>query len=102
MPSIGSKWPKDAPLWDYQAMCDYCGVQYRRSELGGPDRSGNLSCVATCRDYEGRDVVSLSEANARGVDEYRYDTAIRRQGNYDNDTGETPTPHRTDAEDIYS
>ena len=45
-----------------QAGCAYCGTQWRRSELRR-DGSGKLSC-RDCKDYEGRDEVSLARKNA--------------------------------------
>jgi len=41
--TIGTRWPRSAPLYDHQASCAYCGVPWRRSQLR-KDRSGLLSC----------------------------------------------------------
>lgn len=56
--------PTGAPYGDYQAICAYCGVQWYRLHSGmRRDRSGQLAC-RDCKDYEGRDQVSLAEQNA--------------------------------------
>lgn len=43
MRTIGRHWPKDAPRGDYPALCDICGVKWRRSQLYR-SRSGLLVC----------------------------------------------------------
>jgi hypothetical protein len=64
MLTVRRRKPSGAPYGDYQAICDYCGVQWYRMYHGmRRDRSGRLSC-RDCKDYEGRDEVSLSESNA--------------------------------------
>lgn len=59
MRTIGKKWPVGIGP-DRQALCSYCGVQWRRSQLHR-DRSENLACPDCA---PGLDVVSLSEGNA--------------------------------------
>lgn len=59
MRTIGKKWPVGIGP-DRQALCSYCGVQWRRSQLCR-DRSENLACPDCA---PGLDVVSLSEGNA--------------------------------------
>lgn len=59
MRTIGKHWPRSSS-GDYQAMCDYCGVQWRRSQLVR-DASGLLACPD---DQRGRDVVTLNQGNA--------------------------------------
>lgn len=58
MRTIGRKWT--GSRGDYQAMCDYCGVQWRRDQLRR-DASGKLACPD---DQRGRDEVTLSNLNA--------------------------------------
>ncbi len=60
MRTISRHWPKSAPYGDRQSMCDYCGVQWRRSQLAR-DASGLLACPD---DQRGRDVVTLNQGNA--------------------------------------
>lgn len=62
MRTISHHWPRSAPRDDFQALCGYCGVQYRRSELVR-DRAG----VLACRRDVGGDVVTISEENAAGA-----------------------------------
>ncbi len=64
MQTVRRKKPKHAPFGDRQALCAYCGVMwYRFAGRMGVDRAGQLSCK-DCRDYEGRDAVTLSQENA--------------------------------------
>lgn len=64
MRTVGRHKPRSAPFGDYQASCDYCGVVWYVYWHGmGRDRSGLLSC-RDCKDYEGRDGMTLSEENA--------------------------------------
>ena len=60
MRTIGRRWPRKAPKGDYVAMCDYCGVNWRRSKLIR-DRAGYLVCPD---DRGGRDAVTLAEEAA--------------------------------------
>ena len=59
MRTIGKRWPVGIGP-DRQAMCSYCGVQWRRSQLHR-DRAENLACPDCA---SGLDVVTLSEGNA--------------------------------------
>lgn len=69
MRTIGRRWPKRAPKGDFVAMCDYCGANWRRSQLI-KDRAGYLVCPD---DQGGRDAVTLSEeAAAASVDSSGY------------------------------
>lgn len=88
MKTIGRHWSKKAPRGDFQAMCDYCGVQWRRSELRR-DRSGMLACPD---DVRGKDGVTLSEENALAAAQPRGPMAIRDGGNYD-DSGQNYLRH---------
>lgn len=64
MLTVRRRKPSNSPYGDYQAICDYCSVQWYRYAGGmRRDRSGRLACK-DCKDYEGRDEVSLSEQNA--------------------------------------
>lgn len=65
MRTIGRHYPRNAPRNDFVANCDYCGVPYYRSRMLR-DRSGYLACP---RDRKGRDVVTLTEANAASAQE---------------------------------
>jgi len=96
MRTIPHKYPGKEPFRDTQALCGYCGVQWYRSQLRGPDRSGHLSC-RDCRDYEGRDVVSLNEKNNAKARRHRAPQS-RRVGNV-TPRGATPV-HITKAEDM--
>ncbi len=60
MRTIGRRWPVGIGP-DRQAICSYCGAQWRRSQLRR-DASGNLACPD---EGPGLDIVSLSEGNAR-------------------------------------
>ena len=85
MRTIGRKWPSSAPKGDFQCMCDYCGVQWRRSQLRR-NRAGLLVCPD---EGNGRDAVTLSEQNAAGAQEYasRLGRQRRDPGNFDHDDG---------------
>jgi hypothetical protein len=63
MRTIGRHWPASAPRGDAPARCSYCGVIWRRSQLV-KDRAGYLACPD---DVDGRDVVTLSLANAKAA-----------------------------------
>ena len=74
MRTIGNHWPRSAPLGDYTATCDYCGVPYRRSQLR---YDGDFKLV--CPDEgEGMAVGELDEANRE---------AMRMPGDYPQDGG---------------
>lgn len=60
MRTVGRRWPEGIGP-DRQALCSYCGVQWRRSQLTR-DASQNLACPDCA---PGLDIVSLSEGNAR-------------------------------------
>lgn len=100
MPTIGRKWPKrSSPPGDYSAMCDYCGVMWRRSQLR-KDRAGLLACPD---EGDGADVVTLSEANAADAGRPRLFSRVTDGANFDNDGDGTQSPvhlHRTTAADI--
>lgn len=81
--TIGRHWPEKAPRGDYQCTCDYCGVQWRRSQLYR-DRSGLLVCPD---EGNGKDMVTLSEGNAANAAARRMPLP-NRGGNYDT----TPYP----------
>lgn len=101
MLTIGRRRPRSSPRGDVQSGCAYCGVQWYRSQLRR-DRSGNLS-GPDCRDYEGHDIVTLSEGNAAyalSIDPY---TGHWNVENYDNDGGlanPVPVKVRLTADDI--
>lgn len=84
MRTIGRHWSKKAPRGDFQAICDYCGVQWRRSQLVR-DRAGLLACPD---DQRGKDAVTLSQENALAAGEPRGPMMIRDGGNYDNSAQE--------------
>lgn len=81
MRTIGRHWPSKAPRGDFQALCDYCGVMWRRSQLKR-DRAGMLACPD---DAKGKDGVTLAQENAAQAGQPRGPLAIRDGGNYDND-----------------
>jgi hypothetical protein len=68
MPTIGRHWPRSAPRGEYTALCDVCGVLYRRSQLIRKP-GGGLACSGpgTLDDARGRDEVELSRANAAAM-----------------------------------
>lgn len=78
MRTIGRRWPEDAGP-DRQALCSYCGVQWRRSELTR-DPSQNLACPDCA---PGLDVVSLSEGNARLMRSRQPKSVGPTDGNFD-------------------
>lgn len=64
MRTVRQRKPRSAPFGDYQAICDYCGVQWYKFWHGMQhDAAGLLSC-RDCKDYEGHDVVTLANENA--------------------------------------
>lgn len=78
MRTIGRRLP-DGIGPDRVAMCSYCGVQWRRSQLTR-DTSGNLACPD---DAPGLDIVSLSEGNARLMRSRQPKTVGPTDGNFD-------------------
>lgn len=99
MRTISRHWPQTAPRGDYQAMCDYCGVQWRRSELRR-DAAGKLACPD---DQPGRDEVTLSRLNAESVTQRELGRYPRDGSNLDTDTpgiappSPVPTPITTNS-----
>ncbi len=79
MRTIKRQWPSNAPRGDIQVICDYCGIQWRRSQLRR-DRSGLLACPD---DVRGRDSVTLDEGNAMGAMETTGPKTVRDAGNID-------------------
>lgn len=77
MKTIGRKWNR--PRGDFPATCGYCGVPWPRSRMTR-DRAGHLVCPD---DQRGRDVVTLSEANAQD--------ALRQRGAYNRDGADVDT-----------
>ena len=74
--TIGRHRPKSSPRNDYEAMCDYCGVAYLRSQLRR-DAAHRLYC----RDEgNGRDQVTLGRLIAQ-------DSARPRHGQFPKDGG---------------
>lgn len=65
MRTIGKRWPRNAPRGDVQEMCDYCGVQWRRSQLR-KDGAGLWVCPD---EKDGLDKVTLSMLNAKDAAE---------------------------------
>lgn len=62
MRTIGRHWPKSA-RGDYRADCSDCGAPFRRSQLR-KNRAGHYLCESC---DGGRDIVTLTEANARAA-----------------------------------
>lgn len=62
--TIGRRYPKNAPLGDYETVCDYCGACYYRSQLNGPDGKGLLYCDD---EGHGRDEATLNRINAESM-----------------------------------
>lgn len=94
MRTVGKRWPATAPRGDHQALCEICGVQWRRSQLRR-DGDGLLVCPD---EGKGRAEGELNLANAQAA------KGIRRvrpsAGRVDTDTGaDTPT-HRTTIDDV--
>jgi len=71
MRTIGTHWPESAPLWDYVATCDICGVKWRRSGLQYDSR-GFTVCPKHGR---GADPVELTEENAQHALEWARELA---------------------------
>lgn len=96
--TIRRHWPTTTVRGDYQGLCDYCGVQWRRSQLIR-DASGKLACPD---DQAGLDEVTLTEANAAAAGQNRQISVFNDGANYDNDDGLDDPPQRTTAADIGS
>lgn len=77
--TITRHWPRSSPQGDYQATCDYCGVQWRRSQLRR-DASGLLACPD---DQPGLDAVSLSKGNAEAMSLGKRRVVSRDGSNWD-------------------
>jgi len=78
--TIPRQWPKDAPYGDYRAICDYCGVMWRRSQLVR-DGAG-LLVGPDCRD--GRDVVTKTKQRSLALQQLKQRPSPFTGGNYDN------------------
>lgn len=78
MRTIGRHWPTKRPDGDFVAMCGYCGVHWRFSQMWR-DRSGNLVCPD---EGPGRSALALSEANARAARRAKVAREARRRGAY--------------------
>lgn len=94
--TIGKRWPATAPKGDYQARCDYCDVAWRRSQLKR-DRAGLLYCPD---EGEGRDSVTLDEANAAAAESYRNAPRGTNDGGRFVKTTSLPEVHLLTLEDI--
>lgn len=82
MRTIGRHWPKSA-RGDYAALCDYCSVRYRRSQLVKlPNGYFACSGPGTNDDAKGRDERTLDELNALEI-ETRWHPTPHRGGNFD-------------------
>jgi hypothetical protein len=92
--TVGKRWPATAPRGDHQALCDYCGVQWRRSRLRR-DADGLLRCPD---EGAGRAEGELNAANAR--DARHVDRVRPRSGKVDRDDGSDTPTQRTTLEDI--
>lgn len=77
--TLKRNWGRSAAHGDFQAMCDYCGVMWPRSRLYR-DGSGLLVCP---HEGLGKDLVTLSEENARAASEDRMIRPIGDGGNFD-------------------
>ena len=76
--TIGRHWPKTARRGDYQAMCDHCGVLWRRSQLHR-DGAGSLVCPD---EGDGRDSVTLDALNAASAQELTGPVSQNDGGNF--------------------
>lgn len=89
MRTVGRFWPRSAPPGDRPVRCDYCGVPWRRS-LMVRDRAGLLACPD---DQPGRDVVTLSELNAKAARRYEMHPPREAEGaGIDREDPLTPIP----------
>lgn len=99
MRTIGRRFPEGIGP-DRVALCSYCGVQYRRSQLTR-DASQNLACPDCA---PGLDIVSLTEGNARLMRSRQPKTVGPADGNFDeftsppdpgfvNPNGAAPAPY---------
>lgn len=86
MRTIGKHWY--GPGGDFQSLCDYCGVQWRRSQLHR-DGSGLLACPDEGR---GLDTVTLSKGNAETASERRLGRYVRDGANWDFDKSPPAPP----------
>lgn len=94
--TIGKRWPRNAPLWDRPAMCDYCGVPWRIS-LMRRDRAGRLACP---RDIDRRDTFEMAEASARAAEPSSRERPDVESGAMPDRTGASTFAIRTSRADI--
>lgn len=92
--TIGKRWPASAPRGDSAALCDYCGVQWRRSQLRR-DGDGKLACPD---EGSGRAVNELARLNAQGPANRRVRPVSSK---VDTDDGASTPDQRTTLNDIY-
>lgn len=78
--------PKTSPPGDYQCLCDYCGVQYLRSQLSR-DGAGRLHC--DCSNSNG-DVVTLARIQAGRAERPRWVPPMRDTGTFDHQDDPDP------------
>jgi hypothetical protein len=94
--TVGRRWPKSAPRGDSQAICGYCGVQWRRSQLWR-DQDGLLVCPD---EGPGRSEGELAEANAGRAAQASSNRVSPASYQVDTDGGSEDPPQRTTLEDI--
>jgi hypothetical protein len=63
MRTMPRKYPLPGPRGEHRRMCDYCGIVWYWSDLRR-DAAGRWACPD---DQGGRDVVTLTRANAAGA-----------------------------------
>lgn len=94
--TVGKRWPRSAPRGDSQAICSYCGVQWRRSQLVR-DSEGLLVCPD---EGTGRDQSELARLNAASSSAYASSRVSSSAAKIDTDDGSVTPIQRTTAEDI--
>lgn len=95
--TIGRRWPASAPRGDHSAMCDYCGVTWRRSLLKRDD-DGNLYCP---QEGSGRAASTLDRLNAAGSAAYARSRLNPVSSKVDSDDGSSTPVQRTTLDGIY-
>jgi hypothetical protein len=91
MLTVGRKRPDSSPRGDTQGICSYCGAQWYVSQMR-KDRAGLWACP---NDQGGRDIVTLTEGNARGAQKQAPPLAPQGPGMDDTSHLNTTAVHRT-------
>lgn len=94
--TVGKRWPRNLPRGDSQAICDYCGVQWHRSDLRR-DADGLLVCPD---EGAGLPQGELGLLNAASAAAFAADRVRPTGTKVDTDDGSSTPVQRTTLEDI--